>query len=172
MRLDSITVSARAELRCLRNLTYALLLPAAVATSRARLFGHHRSMPDDHSPLEPRLPISNRTVKRRRADDSADYPCESRSLSGTPPQQKSPPQVGFFAGTSIAEAVSASPRLDFGYPRPRAKGIRDVDSYPVGEEWRERHAALDQVVARDRRQRDPVRCRRSPELQNRGRRVA
>src|ERR1700687_4242029 len=40
-------------------------------------------MPDDHSPLEPRLPISNRTVKRRRADDSADYLCESRSSSGT-----------------------------------------------------------------------------------------
>ena len=29
-------------------------------------------MPDDHSKLVPRLPIPNRTVKRLRADDSAD----------------------------------------------------------------------------------------------------
>ena len=29
-------------------------------------------MPDDHSKLEPLLPIPNRTVKRLRADDSAD----------------------------------------------------------------------------------------------------
>ena len=28
-------------------------------------------MPDDHSELEPPLPIPNRTVKRFRADDSA-----------------------------------------------------------------------------------------------------
>ena len=28
-------------------------------------------MPDDHSKLAPLLPISNRTVKRLRADDSA-----------------------------------------------------------------------------------------------------
>ena len=28
-------------------------------------------MPDDHSKLVPLLPISNRTVKRLRADDSA-----------------------------------------------------------------------------------------------------
>lgn len=41
-------------------------------------------MPDDHSPLEPRLPISNRTVKRWHADDSAHLARESRSLSGTP----------------------------------------------------------------------------------------
>ena len=38
---------------------------------------------DDHSELEPRLPIPNRTVKRFSADDSADYPCESRTSSGT-----------------------------------------------------------------------------------------
>ena len=29
-------------------------------------------MPDDHSKLEPLLPIPNRTVKHLRADDSAD----------------------------------------------------------------------------------------------------
>jgi hypothetical protein len=31
--------------------------------------------------LVPLLPIPNRTVKRLRADDSVDYPCESRSSS-------------------------------------------------------------------------------------------
>ena len=36
------------------------------------------STPGDHSELEPPLPIPNRTVKRLNADDSADYPCESR----------------------------------------------------------------------------------------------
>ena len=35
-------------------------------------------MPDDHSVAVPPLPIPNRTVKRLHADDSADYPCESR----------------------------------------------------------------------------------------------
>ena len=32
----------------------------------------HQVMPDDHSKLVPLLPISNRTVKRLSADDSAD----------------------------------------------------------------------------------------------------
>jgi hypothetical protein len=36
---------------------------------------------DDHSELVPLLPIPNRTVKRLRANDSVDYPCESRSSS-------------------------------------------------------------------------------------------
>src|SRR5215471_1640231 len=40
-------------------------------------------MPGDHSELEPPLPIPNRSVKRLRADDSADYPCESRSSPGS-----------------------------------------------------------------------------------------
>jgi hypothetical protein len=30
-------------------------------------------IPDEHSAVEPRLPIPNRTVKRSRADDSAGY---------------------------------------------------------------------------------------------------
>ena len=38
----------------------------------------HPLMPDDHSELVPPLPIPNRTVKRLHANDSADYPCESR----------------------------------------------------------------------------------------------
>jgi hypothetical protein len=36
---------------------------------------------DDYSELEPPLPIPNRTVKRLSADDSVDYPRESRSSS-------------------------------------------------------------------------------------------
>ena len=39
------------------------------------------SLSDDHSELAPLLPIPNRTVKRLSADDSVDYPCESRSSS-------------------------------------------------------------------------------------------
>ena len=34
--------------------------------------GWQQVMPDDHSKLVPLLPIPNRTVKRLRADDSAD----------------------------------------------------------------------------------------------------
>src|SRR4051794_36019989 len=48
-----------------------------------RVLAKRTFMPDDHSPPEPPLPIPNRTVKRRYADDSVDCPCESRSLSGT-----------------------------------------------------------------------------------------
>ena len=47
-------------------------------------------MPDDHSESVPPLPIPNRTVKRRHADDSADYPCESRSSSGSPAADRNP----------------------------------------------------------------------------------
>ncbi len=36
---------------------------------------------DDHSRVEPPLPIPNRTVKRSRANDSRDCLCESRSSS-------------------------------------------------------------------------------------------
>ena len=50
-----------------------------------------------HSVLDPLLPIPNRTVKRDCADDSADYPCESRSPPGSY-NVKSPSLVdGLFA---------------------------------------------------------------------------
>jgi hypothetical protein len=49
-------------------------------------------MPDGHSELEPPLPIPNRAVKRLSADDSADYPCESRTSSGTP-KEKAPDRM-------------------------------------------------------------------------------
>jgi hypothetical protein len=47
------------------------------------MFRNPQATSDDLSELEPRLPIPNRTVKRLSADDSADYPCESRTSSGT-----------------------------------------------------------------------------------------
>ena len=69
------------------------------------------SMPDDHSPLEPPLPIPNRTVKRRHADDSVDYPCESRSSSGTL-KAKAHPCGGPFALRRAARVGQARRRND------------------------------------------------------------
>ena len=40
--------------------------------AQSQRLGRHKVLPDDHSKLEPLLPIPNRTVKRLRADDSAD----------------------------------------------------------------------------------------------------
>ena len=53
-------------------------------------------MSDDHSELEPPLPIPNRAVKRLSADDSADYPCESRTSSGTHKRKRPGRKVGAF----------------------------------------------------------------------------
>jgi hypothetical protein len=57
-----------------------------------RILKPGNSLSDDHSELAPLLPIPNRTVKRLRADDSVDYPCESRSssdsLQSRTPRQK------------------------------------------------------------------------------------
>jgi hypothetical protein len=69
------------------------------------LFGYQCSMRDDHSPLEPRFPISNRTVKRRRANDSADYLCESRSSSGTY-KAKRPTLCGSFCIGATCRAAA------------------------------------------------------------------
>ena len=57
------------------------------------------AMPDDHSAVEPPLPIPNRTVKRRSADDSEHLARESRTSSGTHDAKKPPLGVAFlFAG--------------------------------------------------------------------------
>ena len=48
-----------------------------------------------HSELDPPLPIPNRAVKRLSADDSADYPCESRTLLGSLSAKK-PSSRGLF----------------------------------------------------------------------------
>ena len=53
-----------------------LLLPEHVGLGSELISGLLRAddpIPDDHSAVEPRLPIPNRTVKRSRADDSAGY---------------------------------------------------------------------------------------------------
>lgn len=54
------------------------------------------AMPDDNSELVPPLPIPNRAVKRLSADDSTDYPCESRTLSGTHTEKPGLDEVGLF----------------------------------------------------------------------------
>src|SRR6476646_1212843 len=69
----------------------------------------HLSEPDDLSPLAPPLPIPNRTVKRRRADDSTDCPCESRSSSGTLHHQAPLARPGLFAARKSAEIRISQP---------------------------------------------------------------
>lgn len=70
------------------NLYYTQIRRADLGSARQPL------MPGDHSKLEPLLPIPNRTVKRLRADDSADYPCESRSSPGSYTQNPQPYTLG------------------------------------------------------------------------------
>ena len=80
-------------------------------------------MPDDHSPLAPRLPIPNRTVKRWRADDSTDSPCESRSSSGTL-QAKRPTSRGpFCLNTFLGQGVQASTSVRKEYLPPAVAWI-------------------------------------------------
>jgi hypothetical protein len=70
-----------------KNLRIKLVLNIFKPTSSGfrlqRQAANLQAMSDDYSELEPRLPIPNRTVKRLSADDSADYPRESRTSSGT-----------------------------------------------------------------------------------------
>src|SRR5687767_8051623 len=63
-----------------------LLLPLALAR-RLTAACQPPSKSDDHSGVEPLLPISNRTVKRARADDSRVRPGESRSSSDSSTKQ-------------------------------------------------------------------------------------
>ena len=66
--------------------------PKATGSSRDRT----QRIPDEHSTLVPPLPIPNRAVKRCCADDSMDYPCESRSSSGPHKNKKPRPSAGAF----------------------------------------------------------------------------
>ena len=64
------------------------------------------AMSDDHSELEPPLPIPNRAVKRLSADDSADYPCESRTSSGTHKSRRPQPKgLGPFAFVALVDVL-------------------------------------------------------------------
>ena len=68
--------------------------------NRKRLVLVLTPLSDDHSRVEPPLPIPNRTVKRSRANDSRHYACESRSSSDSlsvPQSTQNPlPQRGGF----------------------------------------------------------------------------
>ena len=54
-------------------------------------------MPDDYSKLVPPLPIPNRTVKRLRADDSADSCVKVGHRQACIPQNPSTYRTGVFA---------------------------------------------------------------------------
>ena len=83
MRLDPITLITRRKV-CIGQGSYAKLTHSKMAEkpkSDSKLYEfvvlieksrRQQVMPDDHSKLAPLLPISNRTVKRLSADDSAD----------------------------------------------------------------------------------------------------
>ena len=62
-------------------------------------------MSGDHSEVVPLLPIPNRTVKHLSADDSADCPCESRSLPDFPYQKARFERVGLFAARRFGAGV-------------------------------------------------------------------
>ena len=53
-------------------------------------------MPDDHSALVPPLPIPNRTVKRRRADDSAATSVKVGNRQAS--YKKTPPAIKLLGG--------------------------------------------------------------------------
>jgi hypothetical protein len=100
-------------------------------------------MPDDHSESAPPLPIPNRTVKRLHADDSADYPCESRSSSGSPAATETPPRNGGVSAftalctrlsTRLSKCTTAQLHGEHRPYRPIARQslpIRSAFAYPV-----------------------------------------
>ena len=65
-----------------------------------------------HSELDPPLPIPNRAVKRLSADDSADYPCESRTLLGSLSAKK-PSSRGLFC---FGRQFFAPAQMGFRFP--------------------------------------------------------
>ena len=65
-------------------------------------------MPDDHSEVEPPLPIPNRTVKRLCADDSEQLARESRSSSGKYSRKGPALRRPFFFGAASAPLCRAA----------------------------------------------------------------
>ena len=62
-----------------------------------------------------------------------------------------------IAGKSDVGATRIrSPRFDFGDARPGIECVGDVDADPIGDVRREGDGALDEIVAADRAQRNPV----------------
>ena len=88
MRLDSIALTGcRSPIGTGLGHSNPMYLPICAPPRRRSTRSGRRqtkSTPDNHSEVAPPLPIPNRAVKRFSADDSADYLCESRTLSGTP----------------------------------------------------------------------------------------
>ena len=70
-------------------------------------------MPDDHSELEPPLPIPNRTVKQLHADDSADTRVKVGNRQA-PPKNPLLTRVarGFCFSAAIMPSSGAAARLD------------------------------------------------------------
>ena len=116
MRLDPITLQIasaidRIVVECLTTLRSNVARPTRYLLTELASFapgdtgaGGQQVMPDDHSAVEPLLPIPNRTVKRRSADDSEHLACESRTLSGNYRSEKATPRGGFFVvrdGSSV-----------------------------------------------------------------------
>ena len=63
-------------------------------------------MPDEHSASEPPLPIPNRTVKRRRADDSAATSVKvGHRQAVTPEKPRLRKEVGLFAFLRATTAI-------------------------------------------------------------------
>jgi hypothetical protein len=85
-------------------------------------------MPDDHSKLAPLLPIPNRTVKRLRADDSAD-PCvkvghRQALTTASPLAAQRSDGVSLLSQRCLAPASAA-------LRRPLAQGVRRKTSDPL-----------------------------------------
>ena len=98
MRLDPITLGSVAS-----NVSFAQQSEhsftsskiTSVAGSIYQLQQPITVMSDDHSKLAPLLPISNRTVKRLRANDSV-HPHVKVGHRQTPYKQNAPPKNGAF----------------------------------------------------------------------------
>src|SRR5512139_2417466 len=103
---------------------------------------------DDHSRVEPPLPIPNRTVKRSRANDSRHLACESRSSSdslsvreGTKPSRtsKTPSQKeGVFYWEISRPSHVKSNRCIHESPKPYSPfcGVCPMAGFIPARPWR------------------------------------
>ena len=70
--LQSHPSGRRNQITLIRLYEFASKAATPWSTDQRQAAKKQKVMPDDHSKLVPLLPIPNRTVKRLRADDSAD----------------------------------------------------------------------------------------------------
>ena len=94
---DSVTSSSE-TMDSSRNFRYTrrLLSDNGSQPWPTRQARRQQALSDDHSEVEPLLPIPNRNVKRFCADDSGLLARESRTSSDTPPSEKTRTAYGFF----------------------------------------------------------------------------